>query len=179
MARMINSREPFIFNIMKMLHDSNSRFTSGKSYTMTSVYARVLSRMQETLVVARMLGDWINNDLEVHDDARRYSVPVTMKSGRTGACLMEAPRGALGHWIKVDNNGRITGYQIVSPTTWNASPRDSETKYGPMELSTIGIKTTPRGNMPGTEADPLSLYHIIRSFDPCVSCAVHTIRGKG
>jgi methanophenazine hydrogenase, large subunit len=178
MARMINSREPFIFNVMKMLHDSNSRFASGKSYTMTSVYTRVLSRMQETLVVARMLGDWINNDLEVHDNARMYCVPATLKSGRTGICLMEAPRGMLGHWIKVDNNGRIAGYQIVSPTTWNASPRDGETKYGPMELSTIGIKTTPRGNMPGSEADPLSLYHIIRSFDPCVSCAVHAIRGK-
>ncbi|MGA9140113.1 MAG: nickel-dependent hydrogenase large subunit [Methanocella sp.] len=179
MARLINSREPFIFNIMKMLHDSNSRFTSGKSYTMTSVYTRALSRMQETLVVAQMLGDWINNDLEVHSDARRYCVPVGLKSGRTGACLTEAPRGMLGHWTRLDNNGRIASYQIVSPTTWNASPRDSETKYGPMELSTIGIKTRPRGNMPSSEADPLSLYHIIRSFDPCVSCAVHTIRCNG
>jgi hydrogenase large subunit len=145
---------------------------------MTSVYTRTLSRMQETLVVARMLGDWINNDLEAHASARRYCVPVTLKSDRTGACLTEAPRGMLGHWIRADHNGRIAGYQIVSPTTWNASPRDSETRYGPMELSTIGIKTTPRGNMPGSEANPLSLYHIIRSFDPCVSCAVHVIRGK-
>ncbi len=179
MARMINQREPFISNIMRLLHDSNSRFASGKSYTMTSVYTRALSRMQETLVVAQMLGDWINNDLEVHGDARKYCVPVSLKSGRTGACLTEAPRGALGHWIRLDNNGRIASYQIVSPTTWNASPRDSETKYGPMELSTIGIKTTPRGNMPGSEATPLSLYHIVRSFDPCVSCAVHTIRCNG
>jgi hydrogenase large subunit len=178
MARMINIREPFIFNIMKMLHDSNAGFLGGKSYSMTSVYTRVLSRMQETLVVARMLGDWINNDLELHSDARRYCTPVSINANRTGACLIEAPRGMLGHWLRLDGSGRIAGYQIVSPTTWNASPRDGEAKYGPMELASIGIKTTPRGNLPGSDYNPLSLYHIIRSFDPCVSCAVHTIRGK-
>jgi methanophenazine hydrogenase, large subunit len=178
MARLINTREPFIFNIMKMLHDSNTGFLGSKNYSMTSVYTRVLSRMQETLVVARMLGDWINSDLELHGDARRYCTPVSINPGRAGACLIEAPRGTLGHWLRLDGNGRIANYQIVSPTTWNASPRDSEAKYGPMELASIGIKTTPRGNLPGSESNPLSLYHIIRSFDPCVSCAVHTIRGK-
>lgn len=178
MARMINTREPFIFNVMKMLHDSNTGYLSNKNYSMTSAYTRALSRMQETLVVARMLGDWINNDLELHGDARKYCTPVAVKAGRTGACLIEAPRGTLGHWLRLDGNGRIASYQIVSPTTWNASPRDSGALYGPMELASIGIKTTPRGNLPGSDYNPLSLYHIIRSFDPCVSCAVHTIRGK-
>jgi hydrogenase large subunit len=134
--------------------------------------------MQETLVVASMLGDWINNDLELHNDARRYCTPVAVNAGRTGSCLIDTPRGALGHWLRLDGSGRISGYQIVSPTTWNASTRDSEGKYGPMEFASIGIKTTPRGNLPGSEANPLSLYHIVRSFDPCVSCAVHTIRGR-
>jgi hydrogenase large subunit len=178
MARMINTREPFIFNVMKMLHDSNTGFLNGSNYSMTSVYTRVMSRMQETLVVARMLGDWINNDLELHSDARKYCVPVSIGASRTGACLIEAPRGTLGHWQRLNGNGRIAGYQLVSPTTWNASPRDGEAKHGPMELASIGIKTTPRGNLPGSESNPLSLYHIVRSFDPCVSCAVHTIRGR-
>jgi|AGTN01.3.fsa_nt_gi Ni,Fe-hydrogenase I large subunit len=178
MSRMINTREPFIFNIMRLLYESNSGRTGSKSYLMTSVYSRVLSRMQETLMVARMLGEWINNDLEIHSDARRYCTPVSIGSGRTGACLIEAPRGTLGHWIRLDGNGRIANYQIVSPTTWNASPRDIDANYGPMELASIGIKTTPRGNLPGSETNPISLYHIIRSFDPCVSCAVHAIRGK-
>ncbi|HUL62854.1 MAG TPA: nickel-dependent hydrogenase large subunit [Methanocella sp.] len=178
MARMINTREPFIFNIMKMLHDSNTGFLGGKSYSMTSVYTRALSRMQETLVVARLLGDWINEDLELHDDPRKYCAPVTIGSGGAGAGLIEAPRGLLGHWLRLDGNGRIANYQIVAPTSWNASPRDGEVKYGPMELASIGIKTTPRGNLPGSEANPLSLYHIVRSFDPCVACAVHTVRGR-
>lgn len=178
MARMINTREPFISNIMRMLHTSSQGLPDGKSYLMTSVYTRVLSRMQETLIVARMIGDWITDDLELHADARRYCVPVAINASRAGSCLIEAPRGALGHWIRLDGSGRISGYQIVSPTSWNASPRDSESKYGPMELASIGIKTTPRGNLPGSDMNPLSLYHIIRSFDPCVSCAVHAIRGK-
>jgi Xaa-Pro aminopeptidase len=57
-----------------------------------------------------MLGDWINNDLELHSDARKYCTPVTINAGRTGACLIDAPRGALGHWLKLDSGGRIAGY---------------------------------------------------------------------
>jgi hydrogenase large subunit len=179
MARMINSREPFIFNIMRMLHDSNTGFLGSSNYTMTSVYTRVLSRMQETLVVARLLGQWINNDLEIHSASRKYCVPVAFTASRTGGSMIEAPRGMLGHWMRLDGGSRIANYQIVSPTAWNASPRDSDAKYGPMELASIGIKTTPRGNLPGSDAKPLSLYHIVRSFDPCMSCAVHTIRYSG
>ncbi|WP_048199228.1 nickel-dependent hydrogenase large subunit [Methanocella arvoryzae] len=175
LARMINSREPYIMNIMQMMHFSNPVFSSGKSYNRTSVYTRVLSRMQECLITAQLLGRWID-DLEVHSDPRKYCVPVTPGRGEAGACMIEAPRGALGHWMRLDEDGRIAGYQIISPTTWNASPRDAETKFGPIELSLIGAKTTPRGNIPGSEVNPISLYHIIRSFDPCVSCAVHTIR---
>ena len=175
MARLINTREPFIFNVMKMLHDSNSQSYGGRTYTMTGVYTRVLARMQEALIVARLLGGWIADDLEVHGAARKYWVPVAPAANKAGACLIDAPRGALGHWARLDAGGRIAGYQIVAPTTWNASPRDGAARYGPMELATIGIKATPRGNLPGSEANPLSLYHIIRSFDPCVSCAVHTI----
>lgn len=177
LARMINTREPYIMNIMQMLHFSNPKFSSGKSYTMTSVYMRVLSRMQECLVVARLLGDWID-DLEAHSDPGKYCVPVSLQPGKDGSCMIEAPRGALGHWMRLDDQGKISGYQIVSPTTWNASPRDGEAKFGPLELSLIGVKTTPRGNIPGSEGNPISLYHIIRSFDPCVACAVHTIRVK-
>ncbi len=175
LARMINSREPYIMNIMQMLHFSNPKFSSGKSYTMTSVYMRVLSRMQECLTMAQLLGEWID-DLEAHSDPRKYCVPIEIHPGKTGACMIEAPRGALGHWIRLDETGKIAGYQIIAPTTWNASPSDSETKFGPLELSLIGVKTTPRGNIPGSEENPISLYHIIRSFDPCVSCAVHTIK---
>jgi methanophenazine hydrogenase, large subunit len=67
----------------------------------------------------------------------------------------------------------------VAPTTWNASPMCSELKNGPMELALLGSQTTPSGYLPGSETNPVGLYHVIRSFDPCVSCAVHTVRRRG
>ncbi|MCD1296269.1 NiFe hydrogenase [Methanocella sp. CWC-04] len=176
LARLINSREKLIIDIMKMLHDKNMRGTRDRSYPMTSTYTRVLSRMQETLIVAKMLGDWIENDLGVHSGERKYYVPLEIRPKKTGSGLIEAPRGALGHWLKLDGYGNIANYQIISPTSWNASPMDKDMKYGPMELSLLGVKTTPLGNKPGSESNPTSIYHVVRSFDPCVSCAVHTIR---
>lgn len=178
LSRMINTREKFILDIMRMMHDKNTKAARDRNYLMASVYTRVLARMQESLIVTKMLGEWLENDLEIHDNGRKYYVPLEFKPKKTGAGHIEAPRGALGHWIKLDSYGKIAGYQIVSPTSWNLSPLDSELKYGPMELSMIGVKTTPLGNIPGSEANPTSLYHIVRSFDPCVSCAVHTIKKR-
>jgi hydrogenase large subunit len=103
-------------------------------------------------------------------------VPVDLAQNRAGAGLVEAPRGALGHWLRGDAGGLISNYQVVAPSTWNASPKCSEQKYGPIELALLGGETTPFGYLPGSEANPLGLYHIIRSFDPCVACAVHVIR---
>lgn len=174
MARMINTREKLILDVMRTLHDSNSRVQKDRTYPMTGVYTRVLSRMQETLVVARMLEEWIYNDLEA--DVSKYCIPLEIKPRKTGAGLIEAPRGALGHWMRLDSYGKIAGYQIISPTTWNASPRGAKQKYGPMELALLGARTTPLGNIPGSETNPTSIYHIARSFDPCMNCAVHTIR---
>ena len=78
-------------------------------------------------------------------------------------------------WLRVDSEGRISNYQVVAPTTWNASPKCSELKNGPLELALLGGQTTPSGYLPGSEANPVGLYHTIRSFDPCVACAVHFI----
>lgn len=82
-----------------------------------------------------------------------------------GVGMLEAARGALGHWVSI-RNGRIARYQIISPTTWNASPRDNEGRLGHWEQTLIGT----------TIADPddaIEIGHIIRSHDPCFVCAVH------
>lgn len=178
LARLINSRERFILDVMKALQDKGYRAKKERSYPMASVYTRTLARMQETLIVAKMLGNWIYDDLETGGRDTKYYVPLEVKPRKTGMGLVEAPRGALGHWVKLDSSGRILNYQIISPTTWNASPRDSDMKCGPIELALLGAKTTPLGNFPNSETNPLSIYHIVRSFDPCVSCAVHMIRNK-
>ncbi len=174
LARLINSRERLIVGTMRRL--SGRKFAPDSPYFMVSVYTRILARMQETLLLSRMLRGWLS-ELEP-GGGRRYYVPVAPGQNKSGSGLIEAPRGALGHWLRVDGRGKISGYQVVAPTTWNASPACSDLKSGPVELALLGGRTTPAGYLPGSEANPVGLYHTIRSFDPCVACAVHRIGGK-
>ena len=81
------------------------------------------------------------------------------------AACGKAPRGALYHDEHVDN-GRITGYQIIIPTTWNIAPRNAEGVRGPMEQALIG---TPVNNVDA----PINALRTVHSFDPCTACAVH------
>jgi Ni,Fe-hydrogenase I large subunit len=83
-----------------------------------------------------------------------------------GCGLIEAARGSLGHWLKI-RNGRILNYQIISPTTWNFSPRDALGMPGSLEQALIGAPVRPG------EKDPVAIQHIVRSFDPCMVCTVH------
>lgn len=94
-----------------------------------------------------------------------------MVSGRlpqraVGVGLVEAARGALGHWLRIEN-GRIAGYQIIAPTTWNFSPRDAAGVPGPLEAALVG---TP---VQEGETTPVAVQHVVRSFDPCMVCTVH------
>ena len=82
-----------------------------------------------------------------------------------GAGLIHAARGSLGHWLKV-KNGKISKYQIITPTAWNASPRDSEGVRGHWEESFIGTQLSDPEN-------PMELNHIVRSHDACLVCTVH------
>jgi hydrogenase large subunit len=84
-----------------------------------------------------------------------------------GAGLIEAHRGALGHWVAIEN-GKIARYQVITPTTWNASPRDSAGRRGPMEEALFGT------NVADVD-DPVELEAVVRSFDPCLVCTVHFI----
>ncbi len=85
----------------------------------------------------------------------------------SGMGVWDAPRGALGHWMELKDH-RIGNYQLVVPSTWNAGPRDENGTLGPYEASLIGAP------VPDTE-NPLNIVRIIRSFDPCLACAVHLI----
>ncbi|MEJ2284845.1 MAG: nickel-dependent hydrogenase large subunit [Desulfobacterales bacterium] len=84
-----------------------------------------------------------------------------------GHGLIEAPRGALGHWVSIKDK-KISSYQIITPTAWNASPRDAEGVRGPMEEALIGTRVKNPEN-------PLEVHHVVRSFDPCLVCTVHAI----
>ena len=91
--------------------------------------------------------------------------PVPRTAAGMGA--WDAPRGALGHWVEIEDH-RIKNYQLVVPSTWNASPRDEKEVRGPYEQSLIGAP------VPDTD-NPINLVRIIRSFDPCLACGIHLI----
>ena len=82
--------------------------------------------------------------------------------------LTEAPRGALGHWVTL-SLGKIKNYQVITPTCWNASPRDNVGLPGPIEKALVG---TPVLNI----EEPIEVLRVIHSFDPCLACAVHVAR---
>jgi hydrogenase large subunit len=97
--------------------------------------------------------------------------PKTWPKEAEGVGLVEAPRGALAHWIKIKNEA-IDNYQLVVPTTWNGSPRDAKNQHSSFEASLIG---TPVAKLD----EPVEIIRTIHSFDPCLACAVHLYDPEG
>jgi hydrogenase large subunit len=126
------------------------------------VEARVVARLIE---VARLVPA-----METWAAALRPGTPFwlegTVPKEAEGVGLVEAARGALGHWLAV-RRGRIHNYQIIAPTTWNFSPRDAAGRPGALERALVGIPCPDDGKA------PLAVQHVVRSFDPCMVCTVH------
>ena len=97
--------------------------------------------------------------------------PSTWPKRAVGVGLYEAPRGGLSHWITIEN-GKISNYQCVVPTTWNACPRDDKAGHGAYELAMMDTKVKIADK-------PLEIVKVIRSFDPCMACATHLFNEKG
>ena len=104
-------------------------------------------------------------------DHETFVKPVFPKGEVRGVGFHEAPRGTLSHWVVIEN-GKITNYQAVVPTTWNASPRDEKGTPGPYEASLAG-------NPVADPELPLEMLRTVHSFDPCLACAVHTLDPEG
>jgi Ni,Fe-hydrogenase I large subunit len=138
-----------------------------------STLGRVAARGVETLVIAEKMGDWItelesnmnNGNLAIHNGEKWD--PSTWPAEAMGWGITEAPRGALGHWVRIQD-GSISGYQCVVPTTWNGSPRDAAGQRGAWEEALIG---TPVAD----PARPVEILRTVHSFDPCMACAVHVV----
>ena len=128
----------------------------------SSVFARVAGRLIEVARTQILLETWAK---AITPEARFMDDFSTPQSGQ-GTGLVEAARGALGHWIDI-RNGKIAGYQIIAPTTWNFSPRDANGTPGPVEAALEGAPAAE------DEDTPLAVQHIVRSFDPCMVCTVH------
>ncbi|MBN0987371.1 nickel-dependent hydrogenase large subunit [Amphritea pacifica] len=127
-----------------------------------NVHNRILARLLELAIVVPQMERWARQI----DPSERFCLHSAMPDSAVGVGMVEAARGSLGHWIGVEK-GRISNYQIIAPTTWNFSPRDSQGVPGALEQALQG---TP---LPDGEKDPVSVQHIVRSFDPCMVCTVH------
>jgi hydrogenase large subunit len=104
-------------------------------------------------------------------DTDTFNKPVFPKGEVKGVGFHEAPRGVLSHWVVLED-GKITNYQCVVPTTWNAAPRNEGDVPGPYEASLL--------NTPVADAErPLEVLRTVHSFDPCLACAVHVLDAEG
>ncbi len=126
--------------------------------------AHKLAYFYDKLIANIKAGDSTTANIEKWD-------PASWPRGAQGVGFTEAPRGALGHWIKI-RDGRIDNYQCVVPTTWNGSPRDGKGQIGAFEASLM--------NTPLAKADePLEILRTIHSFDPCLACSTHVMSPDG
>jgi len=132
-----------------------------KPEDLASVLGRHAARALESKLVAERCFEWLD---ELVPGKPAYE-PFAGQSSSSGVGLTEAPRGALGHWLKI-KDGKIENYQCVVPTTWNCSPRDDKGRPGAVEQALAGTPIKDSGN-------PIEAARVVRSFDPCIACAVH------
>ncbi|MFY9974817.1 MAG: nickel-dependent hydrogenase large subunit, partial [Chromatiaceae bacterium] len=137
-----------------------------------STLGRTAARTLETKIVVDAMQTWYDNLVAniKSGDSRTFSEtlwdPSSWPREAKGAGFMEAPRGALGHWIVI-KDGQIDNYQAVVPSTWNAGPRDPETQPGAYEAA------LQDNHQLADVKQPVEILRTIHSFDPCIACAVH------
>ncbi|HFS85176.1 MAG TPA: nickel-dependent hydrogenase large subunit [Epsilonproteobacteria bacterium] len=140
-----------------------------------STVGRTAARAIETELMGDVMVEWVdelaknvaNGDLSTWTEFDFDVVAANTK----GRGMAEAPRGALGHWVNI-KEGKVSNYQAIVPSTWNAGPRDASGKLGAYEASLIGTKVAD-------PEQPLEIIRTIHSFDPCIACAVHVVDTKG
>ncbi|WP_292657794.1 nickel-dependent hydrogenase large subunit [Nitratifractor sp.] len=148
---------------------------SAPANVLFSTVGRTAARAIESEMMADVMMEWID-ELAANVAAGDKSTWTefdfdTVSKDAKGYGLEEAPRGALGHWVKI-KDGKIENYQAVVPSTWNASPRDGKGRMGAYEAALIGTKVAD-------PEQPLEILRTVHSFDPCIACAVHIVDTKG
>lgn len=144
---------------------------------MFSTMGRTAARTIETKIFADSMQGWYDQlianikagDLRTFNETKWD--PSTWPAKAKGVGFMEAPRGALGHWVVIED-GKIANYQAVVPSTWNAGPRDVDGNSGPYEAAL-------KGHELHDAKQPIEILRTIHSFDPCIACAVHVTDPDG
>ncbi len=156
-------REEFVGPVENFLYE-----TGLNEANLLSTLGRTAARGIETAIIGDAMVGWLDqleNNLAVGN--KQIFQQYTLGAGSAGTGFLEAPRGALGHWIRMRNSS-IDNYQMVVPTTWNLGPRCADGIPGPLEQALVGVPVADPAN-------PLEVIRVIHSFDPCIACGVHVI----
>jgi len=143
-----------------------------------STLGRTAARGLETKIIGDMMQTWYNHlvaNIKAGDTKtfnEKLWEPATWPKQARGVGFMEAPRGALAHWIVIEDE-RIKNYQAVVPSTWNAGPRDQSGQPGAYEAALQDNHTLH------DPTQPIEILRTIHSFDPCIACAVHVTDPNG
>ncbi len=129
------------------------------------MFLRTLARVHEAPMLYEKIDEWLR---QIDLDGEFYIKPEERDGKGFGAT--EAARGALAHWIEIEN-GVIKNYQVMAPTTWNVGPNDDEGRSGPIEAALEGIEIEDAN-------DPVEVGMVARSFDSCLVCTVHAHDAK-
>jgi uptake hydrogenase large subunit len=116
-------------------------------------------------------GDAGDRERAPHAPRRADVPPAESQQDGDGFGAINAARGSLGHWLRI-RDGKIANYQVITPTAWNGSPRDTAGRRGHWEESFLGLEIRDPEN-------PVELFHIVRSHDACLVCTVHVATTKG
>ncbi len=162
LARMVSNYVQGDVKVKKLVDSLLGQFDAGVD-VLFSVLGRHAARALEAKFVADAMVDWLQ-DLKPNESCIvENEIPETAD----GVGLSEAPRGSVGHWISIKDK-KIERYQVITPTAWNASPKDDKDQPGAIEQAIIGTKVRDKDN-------PFELVRIVRAFDPCLACSVHLL----
>jgi len=177
LARMLVAYASGHKDVKPMVDATLAKLQVGPS-VLFSTLGRTAARGIETVLLARKMEEWLG-DLETrikNGDSATFTrdkwEPSTWPAKAEGYGYLDAPRGALGHWVRIEN-GKIALYQCVVPSTWNCSPRDAQGQTGPYEAALEDHH--PLIN----PEQPLEILRTVHSFDPCMACGVHVLDAEG
>lgn len=163
---------------VKPLVDSTLKALGAPPTALFSTLGRTAARGIETVLLARRLPVWYDSLVRriQSGDTNTFNgskwEPSSWPATARGYGALDAPRGALGHWVQIEN-GKISRYQCVVPSTWNCSPRDAQGQMGPYEAALVD-------NHPLADPQrPIEILRTIHSFDPCMACGVHVLDATG
>jgi hydrogenase large subunit len=166
LARMVNNYVQGDAKVKEMVDSVLGQFNAGVD-ALYSVLGRHAARAIEAKIVGDAMVDWLVALKPDQPVIVEHEIPETGQ----GAGLAEAPRGSVGHWITVKDK-KTDRYQVITPTAWNASPKDDKDQPGAVEQAIIGTKVKDKEN-------PFELVRIVRAFDPCLACSVHLLDARG